>query len=129
MGQTDPSTLTEEEISRFVRLDIDPEAITWQRVVDVNDRFLRRVTVGEGPEEKGMTRKTGFDITVASEIMAVLALATDLKDMGERLRRMVIGNDRKGNPVTADDLGTSPYQKTSKLTNKTKKKTHKKTIR
>lgn len=107
INKTDPAELTEAEISKFVRLDIDPNAVTWQRVVDVNDRFLRRITVGEGPEEKGMTRKTGFDISVASEIMAILALTTSLKDMGERFRRMVIGNDRAGNPVTADDLGVA----------------------
>lgn len=59
---------------RFVRLDVDPESITWKRVVDVNDRFLRGITVGQGPQEKGMTRATGFNITVSSEIMAVSQL-------------------------------------------------------
>lgn len=57
---------------RFARLDIDPETITWRRVVDINDRFLREITVGQGPAEKGFERKTGYDITVASEIMAIL---------------------------------------------------------
>lgn len=56
---------------RFVRLDIDPETITWKRVVDINDRFLRAIETGKGPAEKGMTRETGFNITVSSEIMAV----------------------------------------------------------
>lgn len=56
---------------RFVRLDIDPESITWRRVLDTNDRFLRGVTTGQGPLERDMTHKTGFDITVSSEIMAV----------------------------------------------------------
>ena len=75
-------------------------------MVDTNDRMLRQITVGQGPEEKGNTRVTGFDMAVASEIMAVLALATDLSDMRERLGRMVIGSSRTGVPVTADDLGT-----------------------
>eukprot|EP00698_Gefionella_okellyi_P003593 TRINITY_DN13378_c0_g1_i1.p1 TRINITY_DN13378_c0_g1~~TRINITY_DN13378_c0_g1_i1.p1 ORF type:complete len:635 (+),score=144.96 TRINITY_DN13378_c0_g1_i1:70-1974(+) len=104
IDKTDPETLTPEERSRFVRLDIDPDTITWQRVVDINDRFLRAITVGEGKEES-KPRKTGFDITVASEIMAVLALTTSLEDMRERLGRMVIGNSRAGEPVTADDIG------------------------
>eukprot|EP00744_Colponema_vietnamica_P016234 GILI01022768.1.p1 GENE.GILI01022768.1~~GILI01022768.1.p1 ORF type:complete len:701 (+),score=221.18 GILI01022768.1:179-2104(+) len=100
-----PSALSPEERSKFVRLDIDPKTITWQRVLDTNDRFLRKITVGQGPQEKGMTRETGFDITVASEIMAILALTTDLGDMRDRLGRMVIGRSRAGDPVTADDIG------------------------
>jgi formyltetrahydrofolate synthetase len=103
--KTDPNELTAEERSQFVRLDIDPETVTWRRVTDTNDRMLRGITTGQGPEEKGMERSTGFDIAVASEIMAILALTTGLADMRERLGRMVIGCDRKGNPVTADDLG------------------------
>ncbi len=103
--KTDPDELTSEERSKFARLNIDPQSITWRRVLDTNDRYLRQITVGEGPEEKGLTRQTGFDITVASEIMAVLALATSLQDMRERLGRMVIGSDRHGHPVTADDIG------------------------
>ncbi len=106
IDKTDPKDLTEEEAGRFARLDIDPDSITWRRVTDTNDRFLRGITVGEGPAEKGMTRETGFDITVASEIMAILALTTSLEDMRERLGRMVIGTSRAGVPVTADDLGT-----------------------
>jgi formyltetrahydrofolate synthetase len=105
IDKTDPALLTSEERSRFARLDIDPAGITWQRVVDTNDRFLRRITIGMGPEEKGMTRETGFDISVASEIMAILALTTDLTDLRDRLGRMVIGTNRNGAAVTADDLG------------------------
>ena len=105
--KTDPNELTPEERSRFARLDIDPNAITFRRVVDTNDRFLREITVGEGPEEKGMTRKTGFDITVASEIMAILALTTDLADMRERFSRVVIGTNKKGEAITAEDLGVA----------------------
>ncbi|RLN20199.1 hypothetical protein BBJ28_00002561 [Nothophytophthora sp. Chile5] len=100
-----PDDLTDEEVSKFARLDIDPDTITWQRVLDTCDRFLRQVTVGVAPTEKGQTRKTGFDITVASEIMAILALTTSLKDMRARLGRIVIGMSRSGEPVTADDLG------------------------
>jgi formyltetrahydrofolate synthetase len=105
--KTDPNELTEEEIGRFVRLDIDPDGITWRRVVDTNDRFLREITVGEGPEEKGFTRKTGYDITVASEIMAILALTTDLADMRERFGRVVIGTSKGGEAVTCEDLGVA----------------------
>ena len=103
--KTDPNELTPEERSRFARLDIDPDTITWRRVIDTSDRMLRQITIGQGPEEKGKTRVTGFDIAVASEIMAILALTTDLVDMRERLGRMVVGASRAGRPVTADDLG------------------------
>lgn len=107
IDKTDPNELTEEERSRFVRLDIDPDSITWRRVVDTNDRFLRTITVGEGPAEKGFTRQTGFDITVASEIMAILALTNDLADMRERIGLIVIGTNRAGEAVTAEDLGVA----------------------
>lgn len=103
--KTKPEDLTTEEVNKFARLDIDPDSITWRRVMDVNDRFLRKITVGQGPDEKGMVRETAFDISVASEIMAVLALTTSLSDMRERLGKMVIGNSKSGDPVTADDLG------------------------
>ncbi|HUA19856.1 MAG TPA: formate--tetrahydrofolate ligase [Bryobacteraceae bacterium] len=105
--KTDPNALTPEERSRFARLDIDPDTITWRRVIDTNDRMLRQITIGQGPDEKGFTRVTGFDITVASEIMAILALATDLGDMRERLGRMVIGSNRAGEPISSDDIGAS----------------------
>ncbi|KAK0658196.1 C-1-tetrahydrofolate synthase [Lasiodiplodia hormozganensis] len=105
INKTNPDELTEEEIRRFARLDIDPETITWRRVLDVNDRHLRGVTVGTAGTEKGQTRETGFDISVASECMAVLALSNDLADMRERLGRMVVASSRSGEPVTADDIG------------------------
>lgn len=105
IDKTNPDDLTPEEVSKFARLDIDPDSVTWRRVMDVNDRFLRKITVGQGPDEKGMVRETGFDISVASEIMAVLALTTSLADMRERLGKMVIGNSKAGEPITADDLG------------------------
>ncbi|PKO10604.1 MAG: formate--tetrahydrofolate ligase [Chloroflexi bacterium HGW-Chloroflexi-2] len=103
----DPDQMTEEQKSKFVRLDIDPDSITWKRVIDTNDRFLRGITVGEGPDEKGHTRKTGFDITVASEIMAILALTTDLRDMRERFGRIVIGTSKSGEAVDANDIGVA----------------------
>ncbi|CAK4801981.1 unnamed protein product [Aphanomyces euteiches] len=90
IDKTNPNDLTEDEIRRFARLDIDPATITWNRVLDTCDRFLRGVTIGQAATEAGHSRDTGFDITVASEIMAVLALATSLEDMRERLGRMVI---------------------------------------
>jgi methylenetetrahydrofolate dehydrogenase (NADP+)/methenyltetrahydrofolate cyclohydrolase/formyltetrahydrofolate synthetase/formate--tetrahydrofolate ligase len=105
IDKTNPNDLTPEERSRFARLDIDPDTITWRRVLDTNDRMLRQITIGQGPEEKGFTRSTGFDMAVASEIMAILALATSWNDMRDRLGRMVIGSSRKGEPITADDLG------------------------
>lgn len=105
VSKTDPNELTAQERSRFVRLDIDPDAITWRRVMDTNDRMLRQITIGQGPSENGRTRVTGFDITVASEAMAILALATSLADMRERLGRMVFGTNRAGEALSADDLG------------------------
>lgn len=85
-------------------LDIDVHSITWRRVVDLNDRALRNTIVGLGGKMDGVPRETGFDISVASEVMAVLAMATDLQDMRARLGRIVIGTNRKGEPVTAEDL-------------------------
>ncbi|KZF19015.1 FTHFS-domain-containing protein [Xylona heveae TC161] len=105
INKTNPDDLTEDEIRRFARLDIDPDTITWRRVLDVNDRHLRQITVGQASTEKGTTRQTGFDITVASECMAILALSNDLKDMRERLGRMVVATSRSGDPVTCDDIG------------------------
>jgi methylenetetrahydrofolate dehydrogenase (NADP+)/methenyltetrahydrofolate cyclohydrolase/formyltetrahydrofolate synthetase/formate--tetrahydrofolate ligase len=98
--------LTADQRRSLFRLDIDPTAITWNRVLDVNDRMLRQVQIGLGAEEK-LPRTTGFDIAVASEIMAVLALTTGLEDLRERFRRMVVALDRTGRPVTADDLGAA----------------------
>src|SRR5512139_1641248 len=107
IDKTNPADLTPEEKRRMFRLDIDPASITWNRVIDISDRFLRVIKIGLGPEEKGMVRETGFDITVASEIMAILALTTGLADMRERLGRIVIGTSRTGEAITADDLGVA----------------------
>ena len=85
-------------------LDIDPRGIVWRRVLDVNDRALRKVVVGLGDDTNGAPRETGFDITVASEVMAVLCLAIDLADLETRLARIVVARRRDGSPVTARDL-------------------------
>ncbi|XP_060118095.1 C-1-tetrahydrofolate synthase, cytoplasmic [Heteronotia binoei] len=105
--KTDPDYLTPDEIKKFVRLDIDPASITWARVLDTSDRFLRKITIGQSPTEKGQSRTTQFDITVASEIMAVLALSDSLEDMRRRLAKMVVASSREGVPVTTEDLGVS----------------------
>ncbi|MFM2125949.1 MAG: formate--tetrahydrofolate ligase, partial [Acidobacteriota bacterium] len=107
INKTDPNTLTAEEKAAFAYLDIDPDTITWRRVVDTNDRMLRQITVGQGPEEKGFNRSTGFDMAVASEIMAILALATSLGDMKDRFGRMVVATSRKGAAITCDDIGVT----------------------
>ncbi|ANU26617.1 formate--tetrahydrofolate ligase [Planococcus versutus] len=86
-------------------LHIDPRRITWKRVLDINDRSLRQVTIGLGGPGQGIPRQDGFDITVASEIMAVLCLATSLADLKERLAQMVIGYTYDKAPVTVRDLG------------------------
>jgi len=105
INKTYPSDLTPGEIKRFARLDVDPQTITWNRVVDTNDRFLRKITIGQGDAEKGHQREAGFDISVASECMAVLALTTGLQDMRERLGAMVVATSKQGDAITADDLG------------------------
>ena len=107
IDKSEPAALTADEKRRLFRLDIDPAAVTWNRVIDVNDRFLRRIRIGLGPEELGLSRVTGYDISVASEIMAILALTTGLVDMRERLGRMVVGTSRAGEAVTAEDLGAA----------------------
>ncbi len=107
INKTDPNDLTAEERKRFVRLNINRETLTWRRATDTNDRLLREITVGEGPKEKDFNLKTSFYITVASELMAVLALATSLEDMRNRIGRMVVALDLDGNPVTVEDVGVA----------------------
>ncbi len=89
------------------KLNIDPYSITWNRVVDMNDRALRHIITGLGDVDDGPMRQAGFDITVASELMAILALSTSLEDMRERIGRIVIGTDTKKNPITTEDLGVA----------------------
>ena len=105
--KTNPNDLTPEERSKFARLDIDESTITWRRVVDINDRMLREIQVGLGKDEAGHEHRSGYDITVASEIMAVLALTTDLEDMRERFGNMVVATNKRGEAVTAEDLGVA----------------------
>jgi formate--tetrahydrofolate ligase len=89
------------------KLNIDPLSVSWRRVVDISDRALRDIVIGLGGRANGYPRQTGFDITVASEVMAILALATSLKDLRQRLGRIVIGTTYDGKPVTAEDLGAA----------------------
>jgi len=86
------------------KLNINPAAILWRRVLDVSDRALRNITIGQGGKKDGIPRQTGFDITAASEVMAILALAGDLKDLRRRLGRIVTAFTYDGKPVTAEDL-------------------------
>lgn len=88
-------------------LEIDPYSITWKRVMDMNERALRDIVVGLGGKANGVPRQSGFDITTASEIMALLCLSRDRKDLEDRLSRVMIGLSKTGNPVTAKDLQAS----------------------
>jgi methylenetetrahydrofolate dehydrogenase (NADP+) / methenyltetrahydrofolate cyclohydrolase / formyltetrahydrofolate synthetase len=107
IAKTDPNELTAGERARFAKLDIDEATITWRRVIDINDRMLREIQVGLGKDEVGHEHRSGYDITVASEIMAILALTTGLEDMRERFGRMVVATNKRGEAVTAEDLGVA----------------------
>jgi methylenetetrahydrofolate dehydrogenase (NADP+)/methenyltetrahydrofolate cyclohydrolase/formyltetrahydrofolate synthetase/formate--tetrahydrofolate ligase len=96
-----------KQVTGLDPLDIDPYTITWNRVSDVNDRELRNIVMGLGTKSDGYPRQGGFDISVASEVMAILALTTSLKDMRERLSRIVVGQSGRGEPVTAEQLGVA----------------------
>ena len=98
------AAMLDNHIFQGNELEIDPERITWKRCVDMNDRQLRYVEDGLGGGKNGLPRKDGFDITVASEIMAVLCLATSLEDLKNRLARIIVGYNVKGEPVTAQQL-------------------------
>ena len=98
------SALIDNHIQQGNALDIDTRQITWKRVVDMNDRQLRHIVCGLGGKASGVPREDGFDIVVASEIMAVLCLSTGLADMKARLAKMVVGYSRSGKPITAHDL-------------------------
>lgn len=98
------AALIDNHIYQGNQLSIGIKRVTWRRVLDVNDRSLRNIVVGLGSRLDGIPRETGFDITAASEIMAVLGMATSLQDLRERLGRIVIGYDRHNNPVTAEDV-------------------------
>ena len=98
------AAMLDNHIQQGNELDIDVKRITWKRCVDMNDRQLRNIVCGLGGRMQGVPREDGFDITVASEIMAVLCLATGLGDLKARLGRMVVGYSRAGAPITAHDL-------------------------
>jgi formate--tetrahydrofolate ligase len=101
------AALIDNHIQQGNELDIDPRRIQWKRVVDVNDRALREIVIGLGGPTQGVPRQDGFDIVVASEIMAILCLASDLADLEARIRRIVIGFSHDRSPVTVEDLGVS----------------------
>ncbi|MBT5739267.1 MAG: formate--tetrahydrofolate ligase [Planctomycetes bacterium] len=86
---------------------IDPQSVSWRRCLDVNDRTLRQMIVGLGGPKNGIPRETGFDITSASEVMAILGLSSDAKDLRTRLGRIVVGLNQDGDPVTAEQLGAA----------------------
>jgi formate--tetrahydrofolate ligase len=98
------SAMVDNHLHQGNELDLDLDNITWRRVIDVNDRSLRNIIVGLGSKEDGVTRQTGFDITAASEVMAILALSTSIEDMRARFGRIVVGYNTKGVPVTAEQL-------------------------
>jgi formate--tetrahydrofolate ligase len=98
------SAMLDAHIYHGNELNIDIHNIPWRRVVDLNDRALRNTIIGLGQRFDGVPRQTGFDITVASEIMAILALTTSLQDMRERIGRMIVAYDKNKNPITAEDL-------------------------
>ena len=98
------AAMVETHLMHGNELKIDPLTISWRRVVDLNDRALRHIVVGLGGKLNGIPRETGYDITVASEVMAILGLATSLKDLRERLGRITFGYSTEGKPLTADDI-------------------------
>jgi formyltetrahydrofolate synthetase len=101
------AALIDAHIHHGNQLDIDPNNITWRRAIDMNDRALRHNVVALGGKTNGLPRETGFDITAASEVMALMAVTRDLKDLRERLARITIGYSRDGRPITAEDLGAA----------------------
>jgi formate--tetrahydrofolate ligase len=98
------SAMLDNHLYQGNQLDIDTASITWRRVLDVNDRALRNIVIGLGSAEDGVTRQAGFDITAASEVMAILALSTSLADLRQRLGRIVVGFNSDQEPVTAEQL-------------------------
>jgi formate--tetrahydrofolate ligase len=99
------SALVDNHLFQGNKTGLDPHRITWRRVLDVNDRALRNVVTGLGTRLDGTPRQTGFDITAASEVMAIFALARSVREMRERFGRVVVGYTKDGTPVTAEDIG------------------------
>ena len=98
------AAMLDNHIQQGNALNIDPRRIAWKRVVDMNDRALRNIVVGLGGKAHGVPRQDGFDITVASEVMAILCLASSLHDLKERLAKIIVAYDYNGNPVTAGQI-------------------------
>ena len=98
------AAMVDNHIHQGNELDINPEKIVWKRVMDMNDRALRNITVGLGGKKNGIPHASGFDITVASELMAILCLAEDINDMKERFSKVIVAYTTKNKPVTAGDL-------------------------
>ncbi len=98
------SAMVDNHVQQGNALNIDPRRIVWKRVVDMNDRELRNIVVGLGGKAHGVPRQDGFDITVASEVMAILCLATSLRDLKERLGKIIVAYDYAGNAVTAGQI-------------------------
>ncbi|MCS6835744.1 MAG: formate--tetrahydrofolate ligase [Anaerolineae bacterium] len=101
------AAMIDNRLMRGNPLNIDIDSITWKRVLDVNDRALREIVIGLGGRENGVLRQTGFDIAVASEVMAILALTTSLQDMRQRFGRIVIGLSHDKKPITAEQIGAA----------------------
>lgn len=101
------STLIDNHIHQGNQLNIDPRRITWKRVMDMNDRALRNIVIGLGGKPNGVPREDGFDITVASEIMAILCLSNDLQDLKERIGNIIVAYNYGGEPVYARDLNAA----------------------
>ena len=101
------AAIIDNHIQQGNALDLDVRRITWKRVVDLNDRALRNIICGLGGKAHGVPRETGFDITVASEMMAILCLTSDLEDMKKRLGNIIIGYTRSGRPVRAEELNAT----------------------
>ena len=101
------AAMVDNHLHQGNRLGLALDSITWRRVVDVNDRALRNIVIGLGSREDGIVRRSGFDITAASEVMALLSLASSFDDLRERLGRIVVGYDSDGRAVSADDIGAA----------------------
>ncbi len=99
------SAFTDNHIHQGNEIGIDPQRITWRRSIDMNDRYLRNIVSGLGGPTHGQPRETGFDITAASEVMAIMAMATSLSDLRARIGRITVGYTRSGEPVTAEQIG------------------------
>jgi len=98
------SAFVENHLFHGNKLGLDPHSITWRRVMDISDRSIREIIVGLGGKMNGNPRESGFDITVASEVMAIMALTTSLKDLRQRLAKIVVGTTKDGKAITAEDL-------------------------